>query len=68
MSATAAHDTPLLISVANAAKLLDVSRGHVYGLIARGAMPRPVKVGDRTLFKRAELEAWVAAGCPAVGV
>jgi hypothetical protein len=30
----------------------------------RGVIPRPVRVGGSKRWRRAEIEAWVEAGCP----
>lgn len=55
----------LLLSVENTAKLLGISRRLFYGLHSTGKLgPLPVKLGKRSLWRRAEIEAWVAAGCP----
>ena len=37
---------------------------HVYRLSDAGRMPRPVKLGALVRWRRAELEAWITAGCP----
>ena len=57
-----------------AAELLDVkavasllggcSTRHVIRLADAGRMPRPIKLGALIRWRRAELEAWIAAGCP----
>jgi predicted DNA-binding transcriptional regulator AlpA len=31
-----------------------------------GRMPAPIKIGGAVRWNRAEIESWVAAGCPAV--
>lgn len=56
------------------AELLDVkavalvlggcSTRHVYRLADAGRMPRPIKLGALIRWRRAELEAWIGAGCP----
>ena len=56
------------------AELLDVkavtlllggcSTRHVYRLADAGSMPRPIRLGKLVRWRRAELEAWIAAGCP----
>ena len=57
-----------------AAELLDVrdvaallgrcSVRHVHRLADAGKMPRPVKLGALVRWRRAELDAWIDAGCP----
>lgn len=58
---------PLLIGVPDAARLLGVSPKTVKRGLASGEIPGIRKLGRRTLVSRAELEDWVAKGCPAVG-
>lgn len=47
-----------------AALLGGCSTRHVYRLADAGRMPRPVKLGSLVRWRRAELEAWINAGCP----
>jgi len=57
-----------------AAELLDVravamllggcSTRHVYRLADAGRMPRPVRLGNLIRWRKAELDAWISAGCP----
>lgn len=55
---------PLLVDSDTAADLCGVSRTTWWALHSSGRCPMPVKLGRRTLWRRAELEAWTAAGCP----
>jgi predicted DNA-binding transcriptional regulator AlpA len=56
---------PLLLDAAAAAKMIGVSRAHLYGLhSSRRLGPMPVRLGKRTLWRRDELETWVARDCP----
>lgn len=56
----------LLLSAGEAAQTLGISRSLFYGLHSSGQIgPMPVKLGGRVLYRRAELEKWVRAGCPA---
>jgi len=55
---------PLLLDAKGAARLLAVGRTHLYGLLASGRLPRPVRLGRAVRWRRDELEAWTAAGCP----
>ncbi|MCX5673836.1 MAG: helix-turn-helix domain-containing protein [Planctomycetota bacterium] len=56
---------PLLVSAAEAARLLGVGRSLFYSLLSAGQIgPRAVRLGRRTLFARSEIEAWTAAGLP----
>jgi excisionase family DNA binding protein len=40
------------------------SRRHVVRLADAGRMPRPIRLGSLVRWRRAELEAWIDAGCP----
>jgi predicted DNA-binding transcriptional regulator AlpA len=56
---------PILLDARNAATALGVGRSLFYQLCASGRIgPLPVKLGERSLWARAELEDWAAAGCP----
>jgi excisionase family DNA binding protein len=45
-----------LISLKETAEMLDLSVRAVYRLIARGILPRPVKVGGATKFFESDLK------------
>jgi len=47
-----------------AAMLGGCSTRHVFRLADAGRMPKPVKLGSLVRWRRAELEAWIGAGCP----
>lgn len=49
----------LLLGVADAAKLLGISKGLAYDLIAEGRLPH-VRLGRRVLVPRQGLEDWIA--------
>ena len=51
----------IAITIAECARLLDVTRKHVYHLIKTDpTFPRPFKVGACTRMLRVELEEWLA--------
>ena len=53
--------TPLLVSVAEAAKLLSVSRGQIYKWVESGVLPRlPAELSARVLIPRVDVEALAA--------
>lgn len=55
---------PLLLDARQCAALCNISRATWYSLLSSGRCPLPVRLGRRTLWRRDELTAWVAAGCP----
>ncbi len=56
---------PLLIDISQLARLLGVSKPTVERLKAAGKLPRHVIVSAGChRWRRAEVEAWVRAGCP----
>jgi len=58
-------EQPLLLDAGEVARLLGISRSNFYSLLSSGQIgPEPIHLGKRTLWKRAELEAWVRADCP----
>jgi excisionase family DNA binding protein len=66
---TAIHPTadgpPMaLLDVRAVAALLRCSPRHVYRLSDSGKMPPPVRVGALVRWRRADLDRWLAAGCP----
>ena len=54
----------LLLSAADAAHAVGVSRSGFWKLHASGRVPAPVRLGRRVLWRRHDLELWVAGGCP----
>lgn len=44
---------------------LKVSRSFVWKLHGQGRLPMPIKLGRACRWRRAEVEAWERAGCPA---
>ena len=58
--------TAELLDVIAVAILLGCSKRHVIRLADCGRMPRPVKLGALIRWRRAELDAWIKAGCPKV--
>jgi excisionase family DNA binding protein len=62
MPATATNR--LAISADEVAKLLGISRAHVWRLHSQGRIPRPVRLGRAVRWDRATIERWLAAGAP----
>lgn len=54
----------LLLSADSLATALEISKASVWGWLSSGRLPAPIKLGKSTRWRREEIEAWVAAGCP----
>lgn len=55
----------LLVSAANAAKLLSIGRSLFYSMDSSGELgPQSIKFGRRSLWRLDELRAWIYSGCP----
>ena len=48
------------------AERLGCSTRHIRRLADSGAMPRPIHLGRLVRWRRADVDAWLAAGCPRV--
>ena len=60
------HLIPLLLDAEASARLLGIGRSLFYALHSSGRLgPMPVRLGKRSLWRRDEIESWVAADCPA---
>ncbi len=56
----------LLLSANEAAGMCGIGRAHFYGLHSSGRLgPLPIRLGRRSLWRRDELEQWIASDCPA---
>jgi len=56
---------PLLLSAAQAAALLSISRGHFYSLHTSGRLgPLPIRLNKSVRWIFVQLEEWVRKGCP----
>jgi predicted DNA-binding transcriptional regulator AlpA len=58
-----AHEALLIGDTASAA-LAAVSRATWHRLRAAGKLPPSVRLGRKVLWRRAEVVAWIEAGCP----
>ena len=56
--------TAFVVEARIAAQLCGVSRSTWFALKAAGRIPRPVRIGRRTLWRVDEIKAWLDAGCP----
>lgn len=56
--------TKALLTIDDLAALLGCSRRTVHRLIERGRVPKPCRFGSLLRWPRAQVDAWVARGCP----
>ncbi len=64
---TSTTPAPLLIAAEEVAGMLDISTRTLWRLVSARRIVAPLKIGGSTRWRRAEIEAWVAAGCPVPG-
>ena len=57
-------DGPLLLTAGEVAQLLNVSERSVWRLRAAGHLPKEVEILSSTRWRRSDIDAWVADGCP----
>jgi excisionase family DNA binding protein len=55
---------PLVLNALEVAVLLKIGKSTFLRLHSAGKVPQPVRFGRSVRWRRAELEAWVAAGAP----
>ena len=56
-------DRQFLVGIADAAALCGISERGFKALLSAGKVgPEPVRLGERVLFARVELESWAASG------
>ena len=53
---------PLTLDVNEVAQLLGVSKRTVYRLLDAGQIPKPLKLGNATRWRRTDIELFVKAG------
>jgi len=56
--------TNALLTIDDLAALLGCSRRTVHRLIERGRVPKPCRFGSLLRWPRAQVDEWVARGCP----
>jgi prophage regulatory protein len=54
----------LVVDAIELARLLDMSVRTIRRLDCSGKLPRPVRIGGAVRWLVADIEAWLAAGCP----
>ena len=57
---------PALLDVRAVAAILACSPRSCYRMADAGLMPRPRRLGGLVRWSRAEIEAWIADGCPKI--
>ncbi|OHB77246.1 MAG: hypothetical protein A2Z25_12030 [Planctomycetes bacterium RBG_16_55_9] len=56
---------PALLSILQTCEYLSISRPTLYKLAASGKLgPKPISLCRKVLYRRVELDQWIAAGCP----
>lgn len=55
----------VLVDAETAAAMCAMHRGTWYKKVAAGLAPKPVSIGGVIRWRKAELEEWIVAGCPA---
>lgn len=58
------EDADIMILAGDVARMCRISRAMLYKLHAAGKMPRGVKLGNLTRWRKQEILAWIKAGCP----
>ena len=58
------EDETLLLDTRALSRLLKVSSRTIFSMYTGGEMPKPVRIGRAVRWGRAEIEAWIEAGCP----
>lgn len=53
-----------LLTTAEVAKLVNAGERSVWRWSRSGAMPAPVRIGASVRYRRSEILAWLAEGCP----
>ncbi|MCE9556744.1 MAG: helix-turn-helix domain-containing protein [Planctomycetes bacterium] len=54
----------LAISAAELAERLSCSERHIWTLHSSGRLPRPIAIGRCRRWRVADIETWLADGCP----
>lgn len=56
--------SPVLLSVHDLATMLNCSVRHIYRLVDTQRIPQPVKLGALLRWVKADIDQWIANGCP----
>ncbi len=52
------------LTIKEASAYCKISESNFYKLNRKGLVPKPVKIGTILRWRKSDLVAWVAAGCP----
>jgi excisionase family DNA binding protein len=63
-SSAARSGEALLISAEELANLLGLSKRHVWRLLSRGDLIKPIKIGSTTRWPLDAVREWITVGCP----
>lgn len=56
--------SPALLTVQDIAAMLNCSTRHIYRLVDSRRIPQPVKLGALLRWVKADIDGWIANGCP----
>ena len=60
---TATTTAPAMKGAKDSAAYCGIGRSLFLSLVSTAKAPKPVKLGRRTLWRMADLEAWISGGC-----
>lgn len=55
---------PVMITARQLAVILRVSKRQVWRMLSARRVPQPIRIGNVVRWRMAEIEQWVADGCP----
>lgn len=58
---------PLLVSIKEVARLLDISPRSIRRRLSGGEMIEPIRIGGNIRWRLDEVKAWIDEGCPPTG-
>lgn len=59
--------TALLVDVRGLARMTSLSVRSIWRMVSAGAIPKPLKVGGRALWRVDDIRNWVEEGCQRMG-
>ena len=57
---------PIALTAGQTGELLGLDERTIRRNSEAGVLPKPVRIGGAVRWRRPEIEAWLAAGCPAM--